>query len=158
VSRFARLTRRRSTLLLVAAALAVDYADRSVVGAVGPQLKSQFHLGNPGLGLVASSFAVVAAVATVPAGAVVDRWNRVRLLTIGLVVWSVAMVVGGAALALWMLVAAGVVLGGLVAVARPAAASLVGDLYPRRSGAVRSAWSTPASSSAPVPASSSRRS
>ena len=117
------------TLLLVAAALAVDYGDRSVVGAVGPQLKSQFHLGNTGLGLVASAFAVVGAVATVPAGAIVDRWNRVRLLTLGLGLWSAAMVVGGASVTLAMLLATRIVLGGLVAVARPAGASIVGDLY-----------------------------
>jgi predicted MFS family arabinose efflux permease len=129
VLRLPRLTQRRATLLLVAAALAVDYGDRSVIGAVGPQLKSQFHLGNTGLGLVASAFAVVGAIATVPAGALVDRWNRVRLLTIGLALWSAAMVVGGASVTLAMFLATRVVLGGLVAVARPAGASLVGDLY-----------------------------
>jgi predicted MFS family arabinose efflux permease len=114
----------------VAAALAVDYGDRSVVGAVGPQLKAQFHLGNTGLGVVASAFAVVGAIATIPAGQLVDRWRRVRLLTIGLALWSAAMTVGGAAVTLPMFIGARVVLGALVAVARPAGASLVGDLYP----------------------------
>lgn len=128
--RLPRLTRRRTTLLLVAAALAVDYGDRSVVGAVGPQLKAQFHLGNTGLGVVASAFAVVGAIATIPAGQLVDRWRRVRLLTIGLALWSAAMTVGGAAVTLAMFIGARVVLGALVAVARPAGASLVGDLYP----------------------------
>jgi len=130
VPRLPRLTRRRTTLLLVAAALAVDYGDRSVVGAVGPQLKAQFHLGNTGLGVVASAFAVVGAIATIPAGQLVDRWRRVRLLTIGLALWSAAMTVGGAAVTLAMFIGARVVLGALVAVARPAGASLVGDLYP----------------------------
>jgi predicted MFS family arabinose efflux permease len=130
VPRLPRLTRRRTTLLLVAAALAVDYGDRSVVGAVGPQLKAQFHLGNTGLGVVASAFAVVGAIATIPAGQLVDRWRRVRLLTIGLALWSAAMTVGGAAVTLPMFIGARVVLGALVAVARPAGASLVGDLYP----------------------------
>jgi predicted MFS family arabinose efflux permease len=129
VSRLPRLTRQRSTLLLVAAALAVDYADRSVVGAVGPQLKTQFHLGNTGLGVVASAFALVGAIATVPAGALVDRVSRIRLLAAGLALWAGAMTVGGAAVTLWMFVGARMVLGALVAVARPAAASIVGDLY-----------------------------
>lgn len=124
-----RLTQRRLTLLLVAAALAVDYGDRSVVGAVGPELKHQFHLGNAGLGVVASAFAVVGALATVPAGALVDRMSRVRLLAVGLALWSAAMTLGGAAVTLSMFVGARMALGGLVAVARPAAASLVGDLY-----------------------------
>jgi len=129
VPRPPRLTQPRLTLLLVAAALAVDYGDRSVIGAVEPQLKRQFDLGNTGLGLVASAFAVVGAVATVPAGALVDSRNRVRLLTIGLALWSAAMVVGGASPTLWMFLASRIVLGALVAVARPAGASLVGDLY-----------------------------
>lgn len=129
MSRLPRLTRQRSTLLLVAAALAVDYADRSVVGAVGPQLKTQFHLGNTGLGVVASAFALVGAIATVPAGALVDRVSRIRLLAAGLALWAGAMTVGGAAVTLWMFVGARMVLGALVAVARPAAASIVGDLY-----------------------------
>jgi predicted MFS family arabinose efflux permease len=130
VPRLPRLTQRRTTLLLVAAALAVDYGDRSVVGAVGPQLKQQFDLGNAGLGVVASAFAGVGAIATVPAGALVDRVSRVRLLAAGLAFWSAAMTLGGAAVALWMFVGARMMLGALVAVARPAAASLVGDLYP----------------------------
>jgi predicted MFS family arabinose efflux permease len=54
----------------------------------------------------------------------------VRLLTIGLALWSAAMTVGGAAVTLPMFIGARVVLGALVAVARPAGASLVGDLYP----------------------------
>ncbi len=128
--RLPRLTQRQTTLLLVAAALAVDYGDRSVVGAVGPQLKDQFDLGNVGLGVVASAFAVVGAIATVPAGALVDRVSRVRLLTFGLALWSAAMTLGGAATTLWLFVAARMMLGALVAVARPAAASMVGDLYP----------------------------
>jgi predicted MFS family arabinose efflux permease len=40
------------------------------------------------------------------------------------------MTIGGAAVTLWMFVGARMMLGALVAVARPAAASLVGDLYP----------------------------
>lgn len=130
MSRLPRLTQRRTVLLLVAAALAVDYGDRSVVGAVGPQLKEQFDLGNTGLGVVASAFAVVGAMATVPAGALVDRVNRVRLLTYGLALWAAAMTIGGAAVTLWMFVGSRMILGALVAVARPAAASMVGDLYP----------------------------
>jgi predicted MFS family arabinose efflux permease len=129
--------RSRGTLLLLSAALAVDYGDRSVVGAVGPKLKETFDLGNTGLGVIASAFAVVAAVATIPAGALVDRWNRMRLLTAALALWSLAMAAGGGAVALWMLIVARLALGALAAVARPAAASLIGDLYPpsRRSRA-----------------------
>lgn len=130
VGRFARLRQgNRPTLVVLAAALAVDYADRSVVGALGPQLKSTFHLSNAGLGLLASSFAVVASLATLPAGSLVDRHNRVRLLRIGLALWAVAMTIGGGAIALWMLIAARIALGSLTAVARPAAASMIGDLY-----------------------------
>ena len=123
------MTAKRGTILLLAAALAVDYADRSVVGAVGPQLKAYFHIGNAGLGVVASAFAVTGALAAVPAGSLVDGRDRVRLLRLALLLWAVAMVAGGGAVYLWWLIAARVVLGALAAVARPAAASLIGDLY-----------------------------
>jgi predicted MFS family arabinose efflux permease len=127
---WARLTSgNRPTLLVLSAALAVDYADRSVVGALGPQLKAYFHLGNTGLGLLASTFAVVGSISTLPAGALVDRVNRVRMLRVALLLWAIAMVAAGGAVALWMLIAARVALGALTAVARPAAASLIGDLF-----------------------------
>ncbi|HSP72564.1 MAG TPA: MFS transporter, partial [Gaiellaceae bacterium] len=67
---------RARLLLLLTAALALDYADRACVGALGPDLKHEFAISNTGFGLLASAFAVVGGLATVPAGILTDRARR----------------------------------------------------------------------------------
>jgi MFS family permease len=83
-----------SVLLLVTT---IDQADGAVVSAVGPALKRSFHLSNAGLGLLAGSVSIGAAVATVPAETLVDRVRRGRVLGAAVASWTAAMVFTGAA-------------------------------------------------------------
>jgi hypothetical protein len=46
----------RHVLLLLSLALALDYADRSAVGALGPDIKHAFSIGNTRFGVVASAY------------------------------------------------------------------------------------------------------
>lgn len=123
---------RTRLLLLLTTALALDYADRAAVGALGPDIKHAFHVGNTGFGLVASAFAVVAALATVPAGILTDRARRTLVLGVSMLLWTVAMGATGAALTFAWLIGARGLLGAVTATARPMIASITGDVFEPR--------------------------
>jgi predicted MFS family arabinose efflux permease len=112
------------------AVLALDYADRSVLGAVAPQLERDFHIGSGKIGVLASVFAVVAGLATLPFGVLTDRMRRTRLLAIGVIGWTAAMTASALAVSFVMLLCSRAMLGIMTAVAGPTSASLTGDLYP----------------------------
>jgi predicted MFS family arabinose efflux permease len=121
---------RARVLLLLALVLALDYADRSSVGALGPDLKKTFHISNTELGLLASAFSVVGAAATLPAGILTDRTHRTFVLAAAVALWGVAMGVTGAASSFAVLVSARIFLGAVTATARPAILSITGDTFP----------------------------
>src|SRR5262245_4007807 len=58
----------RTAMVALAAVLALDAADRTALGALAPALKAEFGIGNAAVGLLASAFAVVGALAIVPVG------------------------------------------------------------------------------------------
>lgn len=115
---------------MFAAVLALQGADTSTIGAVASQLEQGLHIDNAGLGLLVTVSAGVGAAATLPLGALADRVNRSRLLTIAIAIWSVAMLVSGASTDYTMLLVTRLALGAVVAVSGPAIASMAGDLFP----------------------------
>lgn len=121
---------RLRVVVLLAAVLALDSADKATVGATAGQLESALHIGNTQLGLLVTVSSLLGALATLPAGALADRFNRVNLLTGAIVLWSAAMVISGASGSYFMLLLTRLALGGVVAIAGPAVASLTGDLFP----------------------------
>ena len=66
----------------------LNYADRSVLSAVMPQIRSDFNLSPPQLALLSSSFLWVYAIAASFAGYLGDRFSRKRVILAGLVTWS----------------------------------------------------------------------
>jgi len=121
---------RRRLLVLLTVVIALDYADRASVGALAPDLKDAFSIGNTEIGVLASAFSLVSAAGTLPAGLLVDRFKRTALLAAAIVLWTLAMGATGAALSFAMLLGARVFLGIVTAVARPAIASMIGDSFP----------------------------
>jgi len=122
---------RLRVVAILAAVLALDSADKATVGAAAPSLESSIGIGDAQVGLLVTVSTAVAAIATLPAGVLVDRVNRVRLLTAALVVWSIALAAGGLAGSWPTLMASRLALGAVGAVAGPATASLVGDYFRR---------------------------
>jgi predicted MFS family arabinose efflux permease len=121
---------RNRALFLLFMALVLDYADRTLVGALGPTLKQAFGIGDFRLGLLASLFLFVGALATIPMGTLLDRRDRTLLLSGSFVVWSIAIGVAGAAATFAVLLGARLLLGVASAAYGPASPSLVGDLVP----------------------------
>jgi predicted MFS family arabinose efflux permease len=135
------VVRGRSLLLgSLTGVMGFDYADRTLIGAMGPSLKHAFNLSNTGLGLLVTLVGVVGALATLPVGVLTDRWNRVRILTISLGLWTAAMVFVGADTSFLMLVAGRLLLGIVTASAGPTVPSLVGDTVRPRDRSKGLAW------------------
>lgn len=123
---------RREVIVLLAAVLGLDTADKAALSSVAGGVRHAFGISNTKIGILVSIVSLVGAVLTLPAGALIDRTRRKRILWIAATLWSAAMIVSGAATSFWFLLAARVFLGAVTAVAAPAVASLIGDYFPGR--------------------------
>ena len=123
---------RARVVVLFGAVLALSSAQISTVGAVAPQLEASLHLDNTKIGLLNSVTLIVAALAVIPVGLIVDRVKRIPVLSISIVLWSIATIMGAVASSYGTLLLTRVLLGVVSASAGPAIASLTGDYFPSR--------------------------
>jgi MFS family permease len=123
---------RRRVIVALAAVLALDSADKATVGTSATQLQHGLDIGKTQIGLLLAVSSLIGALATVPAGMLVDRVNRTRLLAVAVTCWGAAMVLSGVATNYVFLLVARVALGMVVAAAGPAIASLIGDYFPEQ--------------------------
>ncbi len=123
---------RRRVIVLLAGVLGLDTADKAALSAVAGGLKHAFGIGNTEIGILVSIVSLVGAVFTLPMGVLTDRARRTRLLWGAIALWTVAMLISGAATSYLFLLLARVFLGVVTAVAAPAVASLLGDYFPAR--------------------------
>ena len=128
---------RAQVIFLFGAVLGLASADASTIGAVAPQLESNFHIGNTEIGLLSSVTLLTGAIAVIPVGLMVDKLNRVHMLSFSVLLWSAAMLFSGAAGSYHSLLISRLALGAVSATAGPAIASLTGDyFYARERGRV----------------------
>lgn len=108
----------------------LNAADRNILLAVLPTLKSEFGLTETELALLGSLFFWVYAVGAFLAGRVADSVRRSRVILFGLIFWSIATGASSLATGFAMLLA----LRGLVAIGEsayyPTATALIGDWHP----------------------------
>jgi MFS family permease len=123
---------RARVILLLGATLALNGADMATVGAVAPQLERSLHIGNTKIGLLSSAALLVGAVFTIPVGLLVDRFKRLPVLSISIVLWSIASLASAFATSYSNLLLTRLLLGAVTATAGPAIASLTGDYFPAR--------------------------
>ncbi|HEX5459415.1 MAG TPA: MFS transporter [Steroidobacteraceae bacterium] len=123
---------RLQIIAVLAAVLAVESCDLGTVSAISGELKGAFHLGNTDVGLLLAVVSFVGAAATLPMGALVDRFSRRVLLMIVVATWVVAEGVSGLATSFSFLLVTRAIIGALTAVAWPCVASLTGDFFPAR--------------------------
>ncbi|MGH9206796.1 MAG: MFS transporter, partial [Acidimicrobiales bacterium] len=121
---------RTRVIVILASVLALNSADTATVGASATQLREALHIGNTDIGLLVAVTSVVAAVASLPFGVLVDRVRRTRLLGWTILLWGIAMLYSATVSSFDSLLLARVFLGGATAAAGPAVASLVGDYFP----------------------------
>ena len=63
--------------------------DRAVISVVAEPLKHEFGLSDAQIGMLGGiAYSVTYAIAVLPSGWIVDRWNRRNLIGISVVIWS----------------------------------------------------------------------
>jgi len=120
----------RRMIILFGSILGLQAADTGAVGALAAPLEKSFHIGNTDIGLLATVTTLVGCVATLPFGTIADRFSRTRLLQVVVALWAVATIVSSLSLSFAMLLVTRLALGGVIAAAGPALASLFGDIVP----------------------------
>ena len=111
----------------------LNFIDRQILSILAVDIKRDLGLSDGDLGFLGgAAFAVFYALFGVPLGRLADRWNRVRLLTVGLVLWSTATALSGLARNFVTLSLARMGVGVGEATASPTAYSLISDYFPSR--------------------------
>lgn len=111
----------------------LNFIDRQILSILAVDIKRDLQLTDGQLGFLGgAAFAVFYALFGVPLGRLADRWHRVRLLTIGLVLWSTMTALSGFARNYLSLSLARMGVGVGEATASPTAYSLISDYFPSR--------------------------
>jgi predicted MFS family arabinose efflux permease len=107
--------------------------DRAVIGLVLHPLGKEFALSGAQLGILAGlAYGVPFAIAAIPFGLAVDRYNRKKLMTGALAVWSAATALCGAATGFWTLMAGRAAVGVAESGGSPTGMSVLSDYFDER--------------------------
>src|ERR1700693_4568555 len=119
----------------------LNYMDRYVAAVAAPLIQKEFGLSNTEVGLLASAFLLVYAVAALPFGYWADRGVRRTVVGIGVAIWSIATLFTGFARNFFQLFLSRAILGVGEASYYPAGTSLLSDYFPKdQRGRVMSIW------------------
>jgi MFS family permease len=111
----------------------LNFIDRQIVSILAVDIKADLGLTDAQMGFLGgAAFAVFYALFGIPLGRLADNWNRVRLLSIGLTLWSAMTALSGFARNQVSLTFARMGVGIGEATASPTAYSLISDYFPKR--------------------------
>lgn len=111
----------------------LNYIDRQVIFSLFPLVGKDFALTGAQLGLLSTVFLWVYGVASPFAGYLADRFGRVRVILVSLVIWSVVTWLTGHARSYGELIAARALMGLSEAFYLPAALALIADYHTEKS-------------------------
>ena len=111
----------------------LNFVDRQILSILANDIKADLGVDDAFLGfLYGTAFAIFYALFGIPLGKLADSWHRVRLMTIGLALWSAMTALSGFAKNAGMLSGARIGVGIGEATASPSAYSLISDWFPTR--------------------------
>ena len=120
-------------LSLLVLVYAFNFIDRQILSILANDVKRDLHVGDDFLGfLYGTAFGVFYSLFGIPLGRLADSWKRVRLMSLGLVLWSGMTALSGFARNGAMLTGARIGVGVGEATASPSAYSLLSDWFPKR--------------------------
>jgi predicted MFS family arabinose efflux permease len=121
---------KRGVTLLLMSAYACNSMDRSLISIVGQPMKTDLGLTDSQLGLLGgTAFALLYAFGGIPVARLAERFNRVNIITIALILWSSLSALCGAAAGFPQLLLTRMGVGIAEAGCSPPAHSLISDFY-----------------------------
>jgi len=118
------------TLFLLFLINFLNFFDRTIPGVVLEPIRREFSLSDTQLGLLATSFTFIYAIAGIPLGRLADRVKRTWLLSGGVFLWSLMTAASGVGRSYTALFLARLGVGIGEASCAPAANAMIGDLFP----------------------------
>ena len=133
---------KSAVLTLLLLAYTFNFIDRTIVATIGQAIKVDLKLTDTQLGLLGGlSFAVLYTLLGIPIARVAERWNRVSIISLAMVVWSAFTVACGFAGSFTQLLAMRVGVGVGEAGCSPPSHSLISDYYePKRRASALSVY------------------
>jgi MFS family permease len=111
----------------------LNFIDRQIVSILAVDIKADLGLTDSDMGFLGgAAFAVFYALFGIPLGRLADNWSRVKLLSLGLALWSLMTALSGFARNQAELTLARMGVGVGEATASPTAYSLISDYFPKR--------------------------
>jgi MFS family permease len=121
---------KRGVTLLLMSAYTCNSMDRSLISIVGQPMKTDLGLTDSQLGLLGgTAFALLYAFGGIPVARLAERFNRVNIITIALILWSSLSALCGAAAGFPQLLLTRMGVGIAEAGCSPPAHSLISDFY-----------------------------
>ena len=120
-------------LVVLVVVYILNFIDRQILSILAVDIKADLGLTDADMGFLGgAAFAVFYALFGIPLGRLADNWSRVKLLSIGLALWSIMTVLSGFARNQAELTMARMGVGVGEATASPTAYSLISDYFPKR--------------------------
>jgi MFS family permease len=111
----------------------LNFIDRQILSILAVDIKADLGLTDADMGFLGgAAFAVFYALFGIPLGRLADNWSRVKLLSIGLALWSIMTALSGFTRNQAELTMARMGVGVGEATASPTAYSLISDYFPKR--------------------------
>ncbi|WP_448585102.1 spinster family MFS transporter [Thermaurantiacus sp.] len=119
-------------LALLVVVYIFNFIDRQIMSILAEDIKADLGVGDAEIGfLYGTVFGVFYALFGIPLGRLADMWHRIRLLSIGLALWSTMTALSGLAKNFTQLAVARIGVGVGEASASPVAFSVLSDYFPR---------------------------
>ncbi|MFM9897553.1 spinster family MFS transporter [Sphingorhabdus sp.] len=120
-------------LIVLVVVYILNFIDRQILSILAVDIKADLGLTDADMGFLGgAAFAVFYALFGIPLGRLADNWSRVKLLSIGLALWSIMTALSGFARNQAELTMARMGVGVGEATASPTAYSLISDYFPKR--------------------------